>query len=124
MSDRILHFGIGVLVGTVAYSPFLVRAWRRRELLSPCLLRLGLLSLGLGMWAVVPNLLRAAGLPAAFCTGWPMNLFMFHHLIDKLHPGGALLGELLVMGCFALQYVLVLVALARVRRGVAGEAAS
>ena len=120
MSDRILHFVIGVLVGMVAYLPFLVRAWRRRELLSPCLIRLGLLSLGLGMWAVVPNLLRAAGLPASFCAGWPMNLFMFHHLIDKLHPGGALLGELLVMGCFALQYVLVLVALAQ-RRGPAGS---
>jgi len=65
----------------------------------------------LGLFAIIPGILRFVGMPEHMCNGWWMNVFIFYPVINKLKPGGMLVGEALVILCFALQYALLLAAL-------------
>lgn len=113
MADSALHFGVGLAVGTAAMLPALARAARRRQRLSPGLGRMIIVSYGLALWAIVPNLLRSVGVPPELCSEWPMNLFLLNPLINSWHPGGQLVGEVMLIGCFVLQYGMAVAAVAR-----------
>jgi hypothetical protein len=64
-----------------------------------------------------PSLLRMAGVPEGVRAGWWMNVFVFHPLINQIKPGGGLLiGEVLILGVFAMQYALLVLALVASRR--------
>lgn len=116
MADRSLHFGFGMVLGVLVVVPRLVRSWRSGEMVSRDLSRLLVVSCGLGVLAIVPNLLHKAGCSITFCSGWWMNVFVGHHLLGKLKPGGgALIGQILITACFSMQYVLVFAALIRQR---------
>ena len=114
MAHTAMHFAIGLAVGTVALLPSLAKTARRGEKLAPAFARWIGLSWALGVLAIVPNVLRALGLPEAFCAGWWMNIFFLHPLADRLKSGGMLVGELAVAACLSLQYLLLLTALHRV----------
>ena len=116
MAHTSLHFALGLAVGTAVFLPFILRAIGRNERAAPLFLRWFLLSYGLALFAAAPNFLRAAGMPARVAGGWWMNVFLFHPLLDHVKKGGALLGELGILLCFAVQYITLLGAYRRAKR--------
>ena len=103
-----------MLVGTAGAAVWAIRAPGR-----PCSRLLAqwiFLSYGLGVYAVVPSLLRKAGIPEAICHHPMMNVFLLHPAIDAWRPGGMLIGQLLLVGLFSSQYAALLVAIARIKR--------
>ena len=113
MAHSTMHFAIGLAVGTAALLPSVVKAARRGDKLAPPFARWIGIALALAMFAVVPNLLRSSGVPDAICSGWWMNVFLFHPLADRLKQGGMLIGELGIALILTFQYVLLLAALRR-----------
>ena len=111
MAHSAMHFAIGLAVGTAAFLPSLVKAARRNGKRAPAFARWIGISWALALFAVVPNLLRGFGVPDAICSGWWMNVFLFHPLADRLKSGGMLIGELGIALLLTLQYVLLLAAL-------------
>ncbi len=116
MVDVTFHFGIGLLTGMIATSRPVLAAWRTRRPLAPPIGRALRTGYALAAWAVIPNLLRHAGCPNGFVDGWWMNLFLLHPLIRRLGFGGAPLGAAVLGFAFAVQYALVLAAVARCTR--------
>ena len=116
MAHSALHFSVGMIAGTAVALPALARAWREDGRLSPHFRRWMLWAYGLGALAIVPALLRKAGLPDAVCEGWWMNVFMLHSLINTVIRREAMpqTGALLAL-CFGCQYVLILLAIRRQR---------
>jgi len=113
--DSNLHFAGGLLIGTVWRLARLLRAWRAREKLAGHFRAWLLAAYGLGLWAVVPNLLRRAGLPEAACNAWWMNVFLLHPFVNGVASGGRLIGRFSIALVFVLQYAM-LVAAIRGRR--------
>ncbi len=113
MAHAALHFAAGMTVGMLLLAPRLKRAWHERRQLY-CAVKWWLLAAwGLGLTAIVPSLLRYAGLPESFCAGWWMNLFLLHPLINLLLPQNLILASLLFSGLIALQYLVILAAILR-----------
>ncbi len=115
MADRLIHLSVGLLMGTLLFLPSVFRRWSSGRLAS-AIARLLVASFVMGVFAVIPNILRFLGCPDGFCSGWWMNIFLFHSLLDRVRPGGLLVGGVLVVVCFALQYGLLLLAIVHVRR--------
>jgi hypothetical protein len=115
MMHSTLHFSLGMVAGTaLTYRP-LLDAWRRRAALAPHLRRWLIMAYGLGVFAIVPNLLRRAGVPHELCEAWFMNIFLFSSLLNSSIQGGTIYGPF-VMGLFVVsQYLTLLWALARTR---------
>jgi hypothetical protein len=105
-----IHFALGVAAGTALSAPALSRAFARSRKLAMPVLRWLLFSYALGLWAVVPSLLRHAGIPESFCGGWWMNLFLFHPLLARYH-GGTVVASATLLACCAAQYALLLAAI-------------
>lgn len=125
MAHTALHFSVGLAAGTVlplpAIAKRLARAGRKAGVLG---LWLGA-AYALALFASVPNILRGLGVPEPICSGWWMNLFLFHPWIDAVEKGGMLVGELLLAACFSLQYLALLLTLRSIqRRASAPQAAS
>ena len=114
MAHSAMHFTIGLAVGTAAFLPSVARALRRRDAVAPALARWIGASWALALFAIVPSLLRHLGVPDRVCSGWWMNVFLFHSFANRWKAGGMLIGELGVAACMTLQYVVLLVALRRV----------
>ncbi|MDD4872813.1 MAG: hypothetical protein PHR77_19855 [Kiritimatiellae bacterium] len=115
MADSTLHFALGLAVGTCALIPSLIKKIRSEEKTSQAVNKLIITSYGLALFAITPNLLRHSGIPDFFCSGWWMNLFLFHPLLDKIKPGGALMGELLIVLFFVMHYSIILACLLKAR---------
>ena len=114
MADRAIHFGVGITLGLLIALPRLYRDLKSGNMLAPAFARLLAISCGVGLLAVVPNVLHRMGCSSAFCSGWWMNIFVAHHLIGQLRPGGgALIGQVLIVLCFSSQYALMFAALLR-----------
>lgn len=111
MTHSAIHFSLGVVVTSTFFAPGILHALRRQQKLAPLLLRWLLASYAAGLWAVLPAILRHAGLPESVCGGWWMNLFLFHPLLSQLHLGGVIIGGACLAAVFALQYGTVLLAL-------------
>ena len=111
MADSAMHFGIGLAAGAVSGVPFL-RAAFREEMSRNSATWLSI-SYAVGAAAVIPSLLGILGVPESVTSGWYMNVFLFHPIIDQLKSGGALVGETLVVSCFLFQYLMMLLLLRR-----------
>lgn len=117
MAHAALHFAAGLAIGMAAQAPRLLQTAREKKNLAPAVLRWLVVSWGTGVWAIIPSLLRYAGLPQGFCSGWWMNLFLFHPLINRFGPHGAIIGSVAFVAGFVLQYTVILVALRKDRIG-------
>jgi hypothetical protein len=113
VADAAFHFAMGLVLGTLGLLPGLVRKFRCNTDRATDYARWLVIAYALGAFTLLPGLLRRMGWPPAFCEGWWMNLFLFHPLINRLRPGGMLIGEMLILGCFAFQYGFLLAALRR-----------
>jgi hypothetical protein len=108
-----LHFGLGMLLGMLCFAGAVLRAlWTGRPMTRP-MGRWILASYALGLYAALPNILLSLGAPGALCTGWWMNIFLFHPLLDRAKHGGMLTGEVILAACLGAQYMLLLLAIAR-----------
>ncbi len=119
MMHSTLHFSLGMVIGAgLSYRP-LREAWRRRAPVAPLLRRWLVVSYGLGLYAIVPNLLRRAGVAHDLCEAWFMNIFLFSSALNHLVQGGNIYGPF-VMGLLVVsQYVTLLWALRRSRLSLA-----
>ncbi|MDI6774234.1 MAG: hypothetical protein QME60_02400 [Verrucomicrobiota bacterium] len=113
MAHSAVHFSLGMLVGSAIALPSLLKAWRAGAKLAGRFRVWMLLSATLGVWAVVPGVLRCAGLSDPVCDGWWMNIFLFYPAINAASSGGVIWGTAAILAAFALQYGLLLAALAR-----------
>ncbi|MEI6788979.1 MAG: hypothetical protein WCL49_10935 [bacterium] len=113
MAHAALHFAIGLAAGMATQAPRLKQAWTKGKNVAPTVLRWLVVSWSLGVWAIVPSLLRYAGVPEGFCNGWWMNLFLLHPLINQFGPHGTIIGAVAFVIGFTFQYALILAAIAR-----------
>ena len=117
MAHANLHFALGMAVGTAIAAPPVIGALLRRAELARPLARLWLVSLACGAWAVMPNLVSAAGLTAGWHHARWADLFIGHRAIDRRVHGGLLIGELALIAQLVVHYGLLLWALRRRRAG-------
>jgi hypothetical protein len=115
MAHSTIHFAAGVALGSAIALPSLIRSWRANDKLAPSFRYWLFLSYGLGVFAVIPGLLRRAGVPDGFCDGWWMNIFLFYPVINAVKSGGMITGGLAIALGFVAQYALMLAALVRKR---------
>jgi hypothetical protein len=115
MAHAALHFAAGMTAGMVLMAPRLKQAWQTRQHLYPAVKRWILISWGLGFTAIIPSLLRYAGLPESFCSGWWMNVFLLHPLINRILPQNLILASFIFGSLIALQYLVILAAIRRLR---------
>lgn len=111
MAHAALHFAIGMTTGMVLLAPQLKRAWQKRERLYAAVKWWVLAAWGLGFAAITPSLLGYAGLPESICSGWWMNIFLLHALINRLCPQHLILSSFLFGGLLSLQYLVILAAI-------------
>lgn len=116
MAHSSLHLGLGILTGTTAFVPLIIHRIRSGRKLAPIVAKCLIASYGLGTMAILPGIMMRLGLPPAFGTGWWMNLFFLHPLIDKLKNGGMLVGESAIIISFLIQYSIIILLLARTLR--------
>lgn len=101
-----MHFGIGMVLGTTAGLPFLLHGGKQKASASSAKWLITAYITALA--AVFPSLLGFLGVPESITGSWPMNLFLLHPFIDHLKSGGKLIGEVLVVSCFCLQYAIMM----------------
>ena len=116
MANATLHLAAGLMAGMALAAPRALRAVQAREGVALAARDWLLASWAIGGCALVPSFLPYLGLSEWLCRGWWMNVFVLHPLLNRLFPGGTLVGELALMACFAAQYAVLLWALMRVRR--------
>jgi hypothetical protein len=110
MAHSAIHFSVGILAATALSAPSLARAFAARRGLAAAVGRWLVWSYALGLYAVIPSLLRRAGAGETFCRGWWMNLFLFHPLLAHWR-GGTVVAAAALACTFALQYGVLLGAL-------------
>lgn len=116
MAHSTLHFSVGIVAGSAFALPGLLRAWIAGLPIARRFARWLLLSWALGVYAVIPGILRRSGVPEHVCDGWWMNVFLFHPLVHWLRPGAQTSGPLVLGACFAVQYALLLASIASRRK--------
>jgi hypothetical protein len=117
MAHVTLHFSLGMAVATACMAPALRTAWENRTPLAGLFRKWFTFCYLLGIYAVVPSLLRRMGLPNELCDGWWMNLFLFYPLVKKvLSFGGMPLGGAVMFTFFTLQYGITVIAIIRQKR--------
>lgn len=108
MMHSTLHFSLGMLLATALTCRPVIAACRRGGALAAPLRRWLLAAYALGLYAIVPNLLRRAGITHDICEGWFMNVFLFSPLLNRMMQGGTISGPF-VLGLFvAAQYAVLL----------------
>ena len=108
-----------MLLGTLISAPYLVKCWILSRTLAKPIARWLILSFILGTVAIVPGLLRRAGVPDSICDGWWMNTFLFYPLLNSLQTRGLILGCAGIIFLFAFQYGIILIALIRTKNNAA-----
>ncbi|MFC1452492.1 hypothetical protein ACFLSJ_04010 [Verrucomicrobiota bacterium] len=116
MAHSTLHFSVGMIAGSAVAFHVLARAWRAGRGLARAFAAWLLVSYALGVFAVVPGLLRRLGVPDSICDGWWMNVFLFYPLINRVKPGAMTSGPIALAACFGAQYVILLAALRKLMR--------
>ena len=111
MAHSAIHFATGAMIGAVMASPSVVRTFFRGKPLARAVARWLLCSNAVGLYAVVPSVLRYLGCPEHLCRSKWLSVFIFHPQLASLHLGTIWATAALVI-CFALQYAGVLTALA------------
>lgn len=115
MAHANLHMAAGMTLGTALTVLPVARAWLARAPLARPVGRMLVAAYALGIFALVPNLITAAGGPALVHHAWWSNLFVGHALIDRRKDGGLLIGELVMVALLVFQYALLVLALHRAR---------
>lgn len=116
MAHANLHMAAGMAVGTALTLLPVARAVFARAPLARPLGRMMIAAYALGVWALIPNLVTAAGGPGGIHNAIWANLFVFHAAIDRKEGGGLLIGELVMVAILVFQYALLIFALHRTRR--------
>ena len=111
MAHTALHFTVGMVVGMVALAPRVRAAFQTRRHLAPAIRQWLAAAWGLGVFAVIPSLLGFVGLSPGFCSGWWMNLFLFHPLLNSIVTRGMIAGGFGLVACFVLQYACIVAAI-------------
>ena len=122
MMHSTLHFGLGMLAATAWRGPALRRTWRAGRPVAGALGRWLAACYALGLFGIVPNLLRRAGVPHAVCEGWYMNVFLLSPAWNRLLHGGNIYGPAVLTALIGLQYGILLLAIRRATRGLAAAA--
>jgi hypothetical protein len=116
MAHSAIHFSIGMIAGSIATFPPIIKVWLGQAALTKKISRWLLISYVTGIYAIIPSLLGWLGLPNNFCNGWWMNIFLFHPLINKLGTTGRLIpATIAVFLCFIIPYTVLLAALYRAK---------
>ena len=113
MAHANLHMAAGMVLGTAVTLIPVARAWLTQKPLARPIGRMLLAAYALGIWALVPNLVSAAGGPAGIHHNPASNIFLAHALIDARKDGGLLIGELAMVAVLVFQFTLLVVAIAR-----------
>ena len=113
MTASIAHFAAGMAVGTAVAAPRLWRQWTERRAVATPIRRWLLWSYGLGLYAVVPNMLLRCGLPEGLFRGAWANIFLLHPILDGMGAGGMYKGAAAAAAIFAVQYLVILAAIRR-----------
>ncbi|HAS81369.1 MAG TPA: hypothetical protein DCS43_01505 [Verrucomicrobia bacterium] len=113
MAQSTLHLSAGMLLGTLLAVPRVWRAWQAGKAVSPAIARWCLLSYGLGLYALLPSIIRRLAAAPGLADGPAWNLFLFYPLIQRLDLPSIALGELTTASLFALQYATILIAIHR-----------
>jgi len=108
MAHSAIHFSVGMIVGTIITLKPLICAWRCGGRLAGRLAKALTTSYALGLYAILPSLLRHFGLSERYAGAWWMNAFLLHPLLSKLKAGGTVLGPVVLSLCFAAQYLCLL----------------
>jgi hypothetical protein len=116
MAHANLHMAAGMALGTAITAIPVARAWLARAPLARPVGRMLIVAYALGIWALLPNLISAAGGPASIHHAVWANIFLGHALIDRKKDGGLLIGELVLVAILIFQYLTLLLALARTPR--------
>jgi hypothetical protein len=109
MTNTVFHVAIGMAVGTGIFLPAVFRTLKNKQDAAIPIRNWLLAAYGLGAWAILPGALTRLGV----ADGWWMNVFLLHPLINRMKHGGALVGEILLVFLFVLQYTTILVAIRR-----------
>jgi hypothetical protein len=115
MAHAALHFAVGMTAGMVLLAPRLKMAWHTRRQVYAAVKWWILAAWGLGFAAIVPSLLKYGGLPESFCSGWWMNVFLLHPLLNRLLPQNLILASFIFGSLIALQYLFILAAILRIK---------
>jgi hypothetical protein len=105
----------GMAMGTAITLLPVARAWLARAPLTRPVGRMLVAAYALGVWALVPNLVTAAGGPAAIHHNPVANVFVGHALIDRREGGGLLSGAAGLVAILMFQFALLVAAIARAR---------
>jgi hypothetical protein len=117
MAHANLHMAAGMALGTAVTLYPVARAWMSRAPLARPVGRMLLAAYALGIWALVPNLVSAAGGPASIHHAVWSNIFLGHAVIDRRKDGGLLIGELVMVAVLLFQFTVLLLALRRTPPG-------
>lgn len=113
MAQSTLHLSVGMLLGSLIALPQVRRAWRDGLPVAQAIGRWCLLAYSLGLYATLPAIIRRMiHTPEGLSGPW-WNVFLFYPLIERLELPSILLGELAAAGLFALQYIVILLAIRR-----------
>lgn len=117
MAHSGLHFAVGMAAGMAVAAGPMVRAWRARAAVAPAARRWLVCSWAVGLWAIIPGLARYAGVPDPICDGVWMNAFVLYPALNALLPWkGVPVAAVALLGCFLLQYGVLLAAVRRASR--------
>ena len=117
MAESVFHFAVGLSVGTAAFLPALVRRFKTGDPMAPFFVRWFAVAFGLAVLAIIPGLFAKIGLPDRFLAAWWMNIFVLFPILNSLKHGGFIVGTAMILGCGAVMYISLLLAIARRRRG-------
>lgn len=115
MAHANFHMAAGMAIGTAVTILPVARAWFARSPLARPVGRMIVAAYVLGVWALVPNLVTAAGGPGGIHHHLVSNVFIGHALIDRREDGGLLIGELGMVAVLVFQFALLVVAIARAK---------
>jgi hypothetical protein len=121
MAQSTLHLSFGMGMGMLGALPPLWSAWRQHRALAKHLARWCIVSYGLGVYAVIPAIIRRLADNPEIGNGVVWNLFLLFPLFDTLNLPSMAIGEMAVGGLFAVQYVTILLAIQRARRMAASR---
>ncbi len=116
MASTPLHFAIGASVGMTLLAPRLRQAWQTRVGLTAATRTWLLTSWACGVGASLPSLLKYVGVSESITTGFWMNIFFLHPLLNAFVSQNYLLGGTALGLTAAIQYGWILLAIIRCRR--------
>lgn len=113
MAHPNLHAALGFVIGSaITVLPVAYAWWRHRPMGRPVGVML-LLTYGLGVLAIVPNLLVEIGAFATLEAVPLRDVFVLHRWLDQRASAGLLIGEVILFAHFVMHYAIAWLALRR-----------